>query len=72
MPEGLSDCLQDCRSLGYICFCLHCQLFGAVLVLAVCVGSSEHSTGATRTQVNINNYTKYACTPSLGAKYVCV
>lgn len=37
----------------------------------MCVGSSEHGTGATRTQVNINNYTEYACIPSLGAKYVC-
>lgn len=67
MSEGPWVCLQDCKSLGCVC----CQLSGAVLVLALCVGSDECGTGATRTQGNINN-TEHACIPSLGAKCVCV
>lgn len=71
MSEGPPVCLQDCKSLDCACFCLHCQLSGAVLVLALCVGSKEHGTGATRMQGNINYPTEYACIPSLGAKCVC-
>lgn len=71
MSEGPWLCLQDCKSLGCVCCCSQCQLSGAALVLALCVGSDECGTGATRTQGNINNHTEHACIPSLGAKCAC-